>query len=86
MPACRVCGGVQGNAVYVASERMYGFGPLPGCATMITLVTHGSTCCVAANVDPAAVEIGTLVRATYIDFPTNDIGPAWTLYAWEPDA
>lgn len=36
-------------------ERMYGFGPLPGCASMITLVTHGSTCCVAANVDPAAV-------------------------------
>jgi hypothetical protein len=36
-------------------ERMYGFGPLPGCASMITLVTHGSTCCVAVNVDPAAV-------------------------------
>lgn len=26
VPACRVCGGVQGNSVYVASERMYGFG------------------------------------------------------------
>jgi uncharacterized protein len=38
------------------------------------------------NVDPAAVEIGMPVRATYIDFPANDIGPAWTLYAWEPDA
>jgi WS/DGAT/MGAT family acyltransferase len=36
-------------------ERVYGFGPLPGCATMITLVTHGDICCVAANVDPAAV-------------------------------
>ncbi|HVS28154.1 MAG TPA: wax ester/triacylglycerol synthase family O-acyltransferase [Solirubrobacteraceae bacterium] len=36
-------------------ERMYGFGPLPGCAVMITLVTHGSTCCVAVNLDPAAV-------------------------------
>jgi hypothetical protein len=36
-------------------ERMYGFGPLPGCAAMITLVTHGSTCCVGVNVDPAAV-------------------------------
>jgi WS/DGAT/MGAT family acyltransferase len=36
-------------------ERVYGFGPLPGCATMITLVTHGDTCCVAANVDRAAV-------------------------------
>jgi hypothetical protein len=38
------------------------------------------------NVDPAAVEIGMPVRATYIDFPANDVGPAWTLYAWEPDA
>jgi uncharacterized OB-fold protein/acyl dehydratase len=37
------------------------------------------------NVDPATVEIGMPVRATYIDFPANDIGPAWTLYAWEPD-
>ncbi len=38
------------------------------------------------NVEPASVEIGMSVRATYIDFPANDIGPAWTLYAWEPDA
>jgi uncharacterized protein len=38
------------------------------------------------NVDPASVEIGMPVRATYIDFPANDVGPAWTLYAWEPDA
>ena len=36
-------------------ERVYGFGPLPGCATMITLVTHGDLCCIAANVDRAAV-------------------------------
>jgi diacylglycerol O-acyltransferase / wax synthase len=36
-------------------ERMYGFGPLPGCACMVTLVTHGSTCCVGVNVDPAAI-------------------------------
>jgi uncharacterized protein len=38
------------------------------------------------NVDPATVKIGMPVRAMYIDFPANDIGPAWTLYAWEPDA
>ena len=38
------------------------------------------------NVDPATVEIGMPVRATYIDFPEGDSGPAWTLYAWEPDA
>jgi WS/DGAT/MGAT family acyltransferase len=36
-------------------ERVYGFGPLPGCATMITLVTHGDTCCIAANLDLAAI-------------------------------
>jgi diacylglycerol O-acyltransferase len=44
--------------VYLAGariERSYGFGPLPGCAAMITLVSHGDTCCIAANVDPAAV-------------------------------
>lgn len=36
------------------------------------------------NVDPADVEIGMPVRATYIDFPAGESGPAWTLYAWEP--
>jgi uncharacterized protein len=38
------------------------------------------------NVDPASVEIGNPVRAMYIDFPASDVGPAWTNYAWEPDA
>ena len=37
------------------------------------------------NVDPAEVEIGMGVRATYIDFPAGESGSAWTLYAWEPD-
>ena len=37
------------------------------------------------SIDPAKVEIGMDVRATYIDFPAGDSGPAWTLYAWEPD-
>ena len=36
------------------------------------------------NVDPASVEIGMRVRAMYIDFPANDVGPAWTNYAWKP--
>ena len=36
------------------------------------------------NVDPAKVRIGMPVRATYIDFPASEDGPAWTLYAWEP--
>ena len=38
------------------------------------------------NIDPATVEIGMPVRATYLDFPANDVGPGWTLYAWERDA
>jgi uncharacterized OB-fold protein/acyl dehydratase len=38
------------------------------------------------NVDTAAVEIGMPVRAIYLDFPANDLGPEWTLYAWEPAA
>jgi uncharacterized OB-fold protein/acyl dehydratase len=38
------------------------------------------------NVNPTTVEIGMPVQATYIDFPGNDVGPAWTLYAWEPSA
>lgn len=46
------------DTVYLAGaqvERMYPFAPLPGCATMITLVTHGDTCCVGVNLDPAAI-------------------------------
>ena len=35
-------------------ERMYLFGPLPGCAAMITLLSHGQTACVAANLDTAS--------------------------------
>lgn len=38
------------------------------------------------GVDPASVEIGMPVRATYLDFPESESGPAWTLYAWEADA
>lgn len=44
--------------VYVAGakvERSYPFGPLPGCAAMVAMVTHGSTCCIGVNLDAAAV-------------------------------
>jgi hypothetical protein len=49
--------GLRGNAYLAGAkiERAYGFGPLPGCATMVTLVSHGETCCIAVNLDPAAV-------------------------------
>lgn len=46
------------DEVFIAGarvERTFAFAPLPGCATMFTLITHGETCCVAANVDSAAV-------------------------------
>jgi len=36
------------------------------------------------DLDPTSVEIGMPVRAMFIDFPANDVGPAWTNYAWEP--
>ena len=43
--------------VYMAGARitrMYPFGPLPGCAAMIALVSHNGTCCIGANLDAAA--------------------------------
>ncbi|OBF16529.1 bifunctional MaoC family dehydratase N-terminal/OB-fold nucleic acid binding domain-containing protein [Mycobacterium sp. ACS4331] len=38
------------------------------------------------NVEADQVSIGMPVRVTYIDFPDSDVSPAWTLYAWEPNA
>jgi WS/DGAT/MGAT family acyltransferase len=46
------------HPVYIAGsriERMYPFGPLPGCAAMITLLSHEGQCCIGVNVDAAAV-------------------------------
>jgi diacylglycerol O-acyltransferase / wax synthase len=36
-------------------DRVYPFGPLPGCASMITLQSWGETCCIGVNLDPAAI-------------------------------
>ena len=36
-------------------DRVYPFAPLPGCAAMISVVTHGDLCCVGANIDAAAI-------------------------------
>lgn len=38
------------------------------------------------GVDPQQVKIGMPVAATYIDFPDSEVSPAWSLYAWEPQA
>jgi WS/DGAT/MGAT family acyltransferase len=48
--------GIQ-EEVYLAGakvERMYGYAPLPGCAAMITFVSHGPIGCVGVNLDPAS--------------------------------
>ncbi|HEX4110853.1 MAG TPA: wax ester/triacylglycerol synthase domain-containing protein [Solirubrobacteraceae bacterium] len=36
-------------------ERSFPIGPLPGCAVMGAMITHGDRCCVGMNLDPAAV-------------------------------
>jgi HAD superfamily hydrolase (TIGR01490 family) len=44
--------------VYIAGSRithMYPFGPLPGCAAMITLISHDGNCCIGINTDTLAV-------------------------------
>ncbi len=44
--------------VYIAGSRitqMYPFGPLPGCAAMITLISHNGDCCIGINSDTLAV-------------------------------
>jgi HAD superfamily hydrolase (TIGR01490 family) len=54
------------HAAYIAGariERMYPFGPLPGCGAMITMISHDGTCCIGLNLDTAAVtEPAVLVR------------------------
>jgi len=44
--------------VYIAGariQRMFPFGPLPGCAVMVVLASHAGVCCIGINLDPAAV-------------------------------
>jgi diacylglycerol O-acyltransferase len=44
-------------------ERMFVFGPTPGCAIMATLVSHQATCCIGITVDHEAVpDPDTLLR------------------------
>jgi len=46
------------NTAYIAGsriERMYPFGPLPGCAAMITLLSYDGQCCIGVNIDSAAI-------------------------------
>lgn len=46
------------DAVFFAGARvthLYPYAPLPGCPAMISLVSHGTTCCVGLNLDRAAI-------------------------------
>jgi diacylglycerol O-acyltransferase / wax synthase len=36
-------------------DRVYPYAPLPGCAAMIAMFTHGEQCCLAMNLDAAAI-------------------------------
>lgn len=58
--------GIRDAEVFVAGARvlrLYGFGPLPGVAAMIVLMSHGDTCCVTVNHDATAIaEPGTFRR------------------------
>ena len=36
-------------------ERLFPFGPLPGCAVMATMITHNATACLGLNCDAASI-------------------------------
>ncbi len=66
--------------VYVAGakvERMYPFGPLPGCAVMATMITHGPTACLGINADAAAITEPDLFAESLIEGITEvlSLGP-----------
>jgi WS/DGAT/MGAT family acyltransferase len=45
-------------SAYIAGARItrvYGFGPRPGTAAMVGLVSHEGVCCIGINLDPASV-------------------------------
>jgi WS/DGAT/MGAT family acyltransferase len=47
-----------GRASYIGGariERMYVFGPVPGSAVMVTLVSHEGMCCIGVTTDHAAI-------------------------------
>lgn len=47
-----------GHAAYLADAEvthMFPFGPVPGCAAMVAMVSHNGRCCIGVNLDPAAI-------------------------------
>lgn len=64
--------------VYLAGarvERMYPYAPRPGCAAMISMVTHGAVCCVGANLDPVAITEHELFVRCLADGFSEVLGP-----------
>ena len=62
-------GGIEWES-YVAGakvERMFAFGPLPGCAIMATMVTYNGTSCIGINYDAAAVTDPELFAESVVD-------------------
>lgn len=55
---------------YVAGakvERMFPFGPLPGCAAMATMITHNGVGCIGLNFDAAAITDAELFADCLVD-------------------
>lgn len=55
---------------YVAGakvERMFPFGPLPGCGVMATMITHNDVACLGVNFDAAAVSDPDLFADCLVD-------------------
>ncbi len=56
--------------VYLAGAevvRMFPFGPLPGCAVMVGMVSHNGTCCIGINADAAAVTDPQLLQQCLVE-------------------
>jgi hypothetical protein len=61
--------GIQHKTYLAGAEvqRMYPFGPLPGCAVMAAMVTHGSVACLGINYDAASITEPELFSDCIID-------------------
>lgn len=57
---------------FIAGARithMYPFGPVPGSAVMVTLISHNGRCCIGVNVDSSAIsDINTFVDSLQTGF------------------
>jgi WS/DGAT/MGAT family acyltransferase len=62
--------GIPDEDVFIAGAkalRFYAYGPLPGCAAMVVLVSHGDTCCITVNHDAAAVHEPETLRRCLVE-------------------